>query len=160
MNRVTVKRINGEMRMFLKNKPENIMVYHNSDNILEIYFKFKGYSDTDYSDGEYICKIVHNSNYPVKAPDLYILTPNGRFEVDRKLCLTNTSYHQETWAPAAWNLETFIMAFISVFHSDSSSDRIGIGHIKLKNKEMTIKYAKDSKLFNDKIISKNKIIFV
>lgn len=160
MNRVTIKRINGEMKMFLKNKPDNIKIYHNPENILEIYFKFEGYPNTYYNDGEYICKIVHNSNYPVKAPDLYILTPNGRFETNRKLCLTNTSYHQETWAPAAWNLETFIQAFISVFHSDSSSDRIGIGHIKTKNKEITIKYANDSKQYNENIVTKNKIIFV
>ena len=48
MNRITVKRINGEMKQFIKNKSDDIMIYHNNDNILEIYFKFKGMEDTDY----------------------------------------------------------------------------------------------------------------
>lgn len=160
MNRITVKRINGEMKQFMKNKPDNIQIYHNSDNILEIYFKFKGMEDTDYCNGEYICKIEHNHEYPVKAPNLYILTPSGRFNINRKLCLTNTSYHQESWAPAGWSLESFIQAFISVFHSDSTSDRIGIGHIKVKDSIMTKNFAKKSKTFNNDLIKKYNLSFI
>ena len=160
MNRITIKRINGETRQFLKNKPKNIMIYHNSDNILEIYFKFKGLEETDYEKGEYICKIIHDREYPIKAPDLYFLTPNGRFEINKKLCLTNTSYHQESWAPAAWNLESFIKAFVSVFYSETKTDRIGIGHIKLKNVLLTKNNALTSKEFNNELIKKFKLIFV
>lgn len=160
MNRITVKRINGEMKQFIKNKSDDIMIYHNNDNILEIYFKFKGMEDTDYCDGEYICKIEHHPEYPVKAPNLYILTPSGRFEINRKLCLTNTSYHQESWAPAGWSLESFIQAFISVFHSDSSSDRIGIGHIKVKDSARTKNFAKKSKTYNNDLIKKYNLSFI
>tara|TARA_B110000977_G_C11083432_1_gene493691 strand:+ start:2724 stop:3206 length:483 start_codon:yes stop_codon:yes gene_type:complete len=160
MNRVTLKRINAEIRMFLKNQHKNIKIYHNSDNILQIYFKFKGVVESDYHDGEYICRIDHNPEYPVKAPDLVFLTPNGRFQINKKICLTNTSYHQETWAPAGWNLESFIQAFISVFYSDSKTDRIGIGHIKVKDKEKTIRFANQSNDYNKDIISNNKLIFI
>lgn len=160
MNRITIKRINGEIKQFMKNKSDNIQIYHNKDNILEIYFKFKGMEDTDYCNGEYICKIEHHPEYPVKAPNLYILTQNGRFNVNRKLCLTNTSYHQESWAPAGWSLESFIQAFISVFHSDSASDRIGIGHIKIKDSVKTKDFAKKSKSFNKVLIKKNNLSFI
>jgi len=160
MNRITIKRINGELRQFMKNKPSNIQIYHNKDNILEIYFKFKGIEETDYCDGEYICKIEHHHEYPVRAPNLYIMTPNGRFQINRKLCLTNTSYHQESWAPAGWSLESFIQAFISVFHSDSKSDRIGIGHIKEKDSKRTIELATKSTNFNNSIIKKNNLSFI
>lgn len=160
MNRVTVKRINAELRLFKKTSHENIKIYHNPDNILQIYFKFNGFEGTDYQNGEYICRIDHNPQYPVKAPNLVIMTPNGRFEINRKICLTNTSFHQETWAPAGWNLESFIQAFISVFHSDSKTDRIGIGHIKIKNKEKTVDFAKGSKIYNKEIISQNNLTFI
>ena len=160
LNRVTIKRINAEIRMLKKNKNNNVGIFHNPDNILQIYFKFKGLEESDYDLGEYICRIDHNPQYPVKAPNLMILTPNGRFEINRKICLTNTSFHQETWAPAGWNLESFIQAFISVFHSDSKTDRIGIGHIKIKNKEQTQQYAQSSKSFNKEIEIENKLIFL
>lgn len=160
MNRITIKRINGEMKQFIKNKHDNIKIYHNSDNILEIYFKFKGMADSNYEKGEYMCKIEHHQEYPVKAPNLFILTPNGRFNINKKLCLTNTSYHQESWAPAGWSLENFIQAFISVFHSNSMADRTGIGHIKNENVIQTHKFANMSKDYNSTLIKEIGITFI
>lgn len=160
MHRITIKRINGEIKMFMKNKPDDITIYHNPENILHIYFKFKGNEDSIYKNGEYICKIIHNPEYPLKAPDLFILTPNGRFIHNTKLCLTNTSYHQETWAPAAWNLETFINGFINVFHSDSRDDRVGIGHIGERNETKIINLAKESVNFNENLIKTYNLKFI
>jgi hypothetical protein len=57
------------------------------------------------------------------------MTPNGRFEVKRKICLTNSANHQADWAPAAWNLITLLEGFSSVWHSDIKEDKIGISHI-------------------------------
>ena len=160
MNRITIKRINGELKQFLKNKSDNIRIFHNPNNILEIYFKFRGLEDSLFVNGEYICKIEHNKDYPVKAPNLYILTPNGRFKPNVKLCLTNTSYHQESWAPAAWNLESFIQAFISVFHSNSKSDRRGIGHIVNLDENYVINSANNSNYFNLELEKKLELDFI
>lgn len=38
-----------------------------------------------------------------------ILTPNGRWEVGKPICLSATSHHQETWDPN-WNLRTLVIA--------------------------------------------------
>ena len=38
-----------------------------------------------------------------------IMTPNGRWEVGKPICLSATAYHQETWDPS-WNLRTLVMA--------------------------------------------------
>jgi len=132
---ITVKRINGEIRQFnkmIKELDENskyIYIHPNPDNILEIYFLIKGNKSSNFKNGEYICKLVHHTQYPLKAPDYYVLTPNGRFEVNRKICLTNSAYHQGEWAPAAWNLLTLLNGFYSIWHSEIKEDKLGIGHI-------------------------------
>lgn len=152
---ITVKRINGEIKQFNKNNNDNITIYPNPDNILEIYFKIKGLQNSNFKNGEYICKLVHQPQYPLKAPDYYVLTPNGRFEVNRKICLTNSAYHQSEWAPAAWNLLTLLNGFYNIWHSEINEDKVGIGHLK-SNENIIKEFAKNSVEFNKSIsISKN-----
>ena len=130
MNPITLKRINGEFKLFQRESPEFFDVLPNESNILEIYFLMYGRIDSPYKNGQYIGKIVHSPDYPRKAPDYYMLTPNGRFEINKKICLTNSSYHQGDWAPAAWNLISILEGFSSIWHSDISEDKTGISHIK------------------------------
>jgi hypothetical protein len=50
----------------------------------------------------------------MKPPNIYFLTPNGRFEVGKKICLSITGFHPEFWRPA-WGVRTTIVAIISFF---------------------------------------------
>ena len=43
-----------------------------------------------------------------------MLTPNGRFELNKKICLSFTGYHPEYWQPA-WGIRTVLMALIGFF---------------------------------------------
>jgi ubiquitin-conjugating enzyme E2 J2 len=129
VNKITIKRINGDFKLFESSKPQFFDILPNKENILEIYFLMYGRPDTPYQGGQYIGKIVHNPEYPRKAPDYYVLTPNGRFEINKKICLTNSSYHQADWAPAAWNLVSILEGFSSVWHSEIKEDKHGISHI-------------------------------
>lgn len=129
LNKITLKRINGDFKKFNEEKPKYFDVFPNPENILEINFLLYGREGTAFEGGQYIGKIVHSPEYPRKAPDYYVFTPNGRFEVGKKICLTNSGYHQADWAPAAWNLITLLEGFSSVWHSDIKEDKIGISHI-------------------------------
>jgi ubiquitin-conjugating enzyme E2 J2 len=149
VNKITLKRINGDFKLFEKTNPQFFDIIPNKDNILEIYFLMYGRPDTPYEGGQYIGKIVHSPEYPRKAPDYYMLTPNGRFDINKKICLTNSSYHQSDWAPAAWNLVSILEGFSSVWHSDIKEDKIGISHIS-NTPESTIKtFAKASVNYNN-----------
>tara|TARA_Y100000589_G_C26857383_1_gene508494 strand:- start:107 stop:613 length:507 start_codon:yes stop_codon:yes gene_type:complete len=156
---ITIKRINGEIKQYLKNLSElddnskNIYIHPNPDNILEIYFLLKGSKDSSFKNGEYICKLVHHPEYPLKAPDYYVLTPNGRFETDRKICLTNSGFHQSDWAPAAWNLLTLLNGFYSIWHSNSRDDKLGIAHLNISDDKI-VKLAENSIKFNQSKLSK------
>ncbi len=126
---ITIKRINGDLKAFIKAAPESFDIYPNPENILEIYFLMYGLKDSLYQGGQYIGKIVHNPDYPRKAPDYYMMTPSGRFDINKKICLTNSGFHQADWAPAAWNLVSILEGFSSVFHSEFKEDKVGISHI-------------------------------
>ena len=45
-----------------------------------------------------------------------VLQPNGRFEVGKKICLSVTGYHQETWQPS-WSIRTVLLAIIGFMPS-------------------------------------------
>jgi ubiquitin-conjugating enzyme E2 J2 len=148
INKITIKRINGDYKLFEKTDPQFFDVLANPENILEIYFLMYGRPDTPYEGGQYIGKIIHNSEYPRKAPDYYMLTPNGRFDINKKICLTNSSYHQADWAPAAWNLVSILEGFSSVWHSEIKEDKHGISHIASTPLETIKKYASQSIGYN------------
>jgi ubiquitin-conjugating enzyme E2 J2 len=129
LSKLCIKRITGDLISFEKHNPTFFDVYPNKDNILEINFIMYGRPDTPYYGGRYIGKIIHNPEYPLKAPDYYVLTPNGRFDINKKICLTNSSFHQDEWAPT-WNLVSMLEGFDSVWHSNIKEDLIGIGHLR------------------------------
>ena len=48
-------------------------------------------------------KVVFPNDYPFKPPSIFMLTPNGRFETGRRLCLSMSDFHPESWVPA-WSV--------------------------------------------------------
>jgi len=74
----------------------------------------RGPKNTEFEGGVYHGKIILPSEYPLKPPDIIFLTPNGRFEVGKKICLTISSHHAETWS-ASWSVRTVILAIIGFF---------------------------------------------
>jgi ubiquitin-protein ligase len=108
------------------------------------YFLIVGDDDSDYSRGEYIGKIVHSDKYPTEPPDYYMLTPNGRYEIDRKICLSNSSYHRGEWT-TSWNIITILIAYNSIWYDDKES---GISHITHTPPAERRKCAGESVAFN------------
>jgi ubiquitin-conjugating enzyme E2 J1 len=58
------------------------------------------YGDTEFDGGVYHGRIVLPTEYPHKPPDFYFATPNGRFALEKKVCLTISSHHAESWQPS------------------------------------------------------------
>ncbi len=139
-----MKRFVGDAKLIKKTPLDNVDVFQDNTDMLTWYFLLKGAPETDYENGLYIGKIMHNPEYPFKAPDFMMLTPNGRFDIGKKICLTNSGYHQESWS-AMWNIRSLLEAFLSIMSDDSTS---GISHI-LKTKHERQTMAKDSFAYNE-----------
>ncbi|KAG8036744.1 hypothetical protein G9C98_004066 [Cotesia typhae] len=100
--------------------------YHASpleDNLFEWHFTVRGPPSTDFEDGVYHGRIILPPEYPMKPPNIILLTPNGRFEVQRKICLSISGHHPETWQPS-WSIRTALLALIA-FMPTPGNDTIG-----------------------------------
>ncbi|WKX97433.1 hypothetical protein Q1695_013241 [Nippostrongylus brasiliensis] len=81
------------------------------DNLFEWHFTVRGPLDSDFDGGIYHGRILFPPEYPMKPPNVVILTPNGRFELNKKICLSISGYHPETWLPS-WSTRTALLALI------------------------------------------------
>lgn len=69
-------------------------------NMFDWHFTLRGPRDTEFEGGVYHGRILLPADYPFKPPNIMLLTPNGRFEVRKKICLSISAYHPEEWQPA------------------------------------------------------------
>lgn len=123
---LTARRLVGELRQIERCREAYYQVVQDPKDPFLFYFLLRGDPKSPYAGGYYIGKIVLPANYPSQPGDFYMLTPSGRFNVDTKICLTNSSYHKENWTPM-WSITNMVIAFVSIFTSD---DTTGISHIK------------------------------
>jgi ubiquitin-conjugating enzyme E2 J2 len=86
-------------------------------NLLEWHFVLEGAKSTDFEGGIYHGKLVFPPNYPFKPPSISIFTPNGRFAVNTKLCLSITDYHPESWNPM-WSVGTILTGLLSFMYDN------------------------------------------
>ena len=117
------------------------------DNIL-IWHALIWNLEDEFSNGHYIMQITFPGNYPFKAPSFKFLTPNGKFAINTDICLSNSSYHNESWSPL-WGLDQIMMGTISIFYEKNTS---GVGHLPF-NGESIIKFAKESSEYNNKYLA-------
>lgn len=81
-------------------------------DMLEWHYVIKGPEDTPYLGGYYHGTLIFTQQYPFKPPSIYMSTPNGRFEVNRRLCLSISDYHPDEWNPA-WCVSSILTGLLS-----------------------------------------------
>lgn len=81
-------------------------------NICEWHYVVLGPEGTPYVGGLYHGKLVFPRQYPFKPPSIYMITPNGRFKTNTRLCLSISDYHPDTWNPA-WSVSTILTGLLS-----------------------------------------------
>lgn len=106
-------------------------VFPLEDNFLEWHFTLLGPADSAFAGGLYHGRLQFQPDYPFTPPNLYFTTPNGRFEVNTKICLTVTGFHPEAWQPA-WGVRTMLIAIREHF---LVSDSASVGSIVLSDRE-------------------------
>lgn len=75
----------------------------------EWHFSFSGVLGSPYEGGVYHGRFLLSEGYPRLAPRVQMLTPSGRFKCRTDLCLSASSYHQESWS-THWSLHKLATA--------------------------------------------------
>ncbi|EYE96548.1 ubiquitin-conjugating enzyme E2 [Aspergillus ruber CBS 135680] len=78
-----------------------------------------------FSTGIYHGRITFPPTYPLRPPSFRFLTPTGRFEVNREICLSISGHHEESWQPA-WGVRTALLAIRSYMDVDAKGQVGGL----------------------------------
>lgn len=81
-------------------------------NILEWHYIVRGPESSPYDGGMYHGKLKFPQEFPFKPPSIYMITPNGRFKTNTRLCLSISDFHPDTWNPA-WSVGTILTGLLS-----------------------------------------------
>lgn len=111
-------------------------------DILEWHFVVRGPEKTPLEGGVYHGKLRFPQDFPFSPPSIYIMTPNGRFECNKRLCLSISDFHPETWNPS-WSMASILTGLLS-FMLDSAPTS---GSLDTTD-EQKQKLAKESLRFN------------
>jgi ubiquitin-conjugating enzyme E2 J1 len=95
------------------------------EDLLEWHFTLLGPpSPSPYAGGLYHGRISLPLTYPLKPPNFRFLTPSGRFEVNREICLSISGFHEESWMPA-WGIRTALVALRTFMGEEGTAGQVG-----------------------------------
>jgi len=111
---ICIRRLNKELSAYQKDPitSPKISIAPNESNILEMHYVIEGSTGTPYQGGVYHGKLVFPKQYPLKPPSVLLLTPSGRFQPNRRLCLSMSDFHPESWNPM-WSIATILTGLYS-----------------------------------------------
>lgn len=115
---MNIKRLQKELRNLTKDPIPNCIAKPSNDNISYWLFTFVGDDDTPYKGGLYMGNISFPVNYPFSPPNIQLMTPNGRFQIHKGICMSITAHHPETWNPAL-GVRSLLISFISFFYDNN-----------------------------------------
>ncbi|PQE28373.1 ubiquitin-conjugating enzyme protein [Rutstroemia sp. NJR-2017a BBW] len=104
-------------------------------NLFDWHFTLRGPPSSPFADGIYHGRIVLPPQYPLRPPSFRFLTPSGRFEVNREICLSISGHHEETWQPA-WGIRTALVALRAFMESNPAGQLGGVDASESVRKRM------------------------
>ncbi|KAM0884975.1 hypothetical protein ACQ4PT_030668 [Festuca glaucescens] len=94
-----LKRLQKEYHALCKEPPPQIVARPLPNDILEWHFVLEGSVGTPFEGGYYYGKLKFPSDYPFKPPSISMTTPSGRFAPHKRICLSMSDFHPESWNP-------------------------------------------------------------
>eukprot|EP00933_Yihiella_yeosuensis_P047611 TRINITY_DN43486_c0_g1_i1.p1 TRINITY_DN43486_c0_g1~~TRINITY_DN43486_c0_g1_i1.p1 ORF type:complete len:196 (+),score=46.83 TRINITY_DN43486_c0_g1_i1:59-646(+) len=113
-------RLRKEMKAIYADPPPHIWASVDEENILHWDYLLEGPPDTPYAGGWYWGRLKFPPDYPFRPPGILIFTPSGRFQTNKRLCLSMSDYHPETWQPA-WAVATVLKGLLSFMCEETNT---------------------------------------
>lgn len=132
----TIKRILREAAELSSSPSPDYHAAPLETNLFEWHFTLRGPpAPSPFAGGIYHGRIVLPPTYPLRPPSFRFLTPSGRFEVNREICLSISGFHEETWQPA-WGVRTALVALRSFMMEDAKGQVGGLESSESTRKAM------------------------
>ncbi|KAG6733135.1 hypothetical protein I3842_01G211400 [Carya illinoinensis] len=107
-----IKRLQKEYRALCKEPVSHVVARPSPNDILEWHYVLEGSEGTPFAGGYYYGKIKFPPEYPYKPPGISMTTPNGRFMTQKKICLSMSDFHPESWNPM-WSVSSILTGLLS-----------------------------------------------
>ncbi|KAJ1297451.1 hypothetical protein BS78_01G377300 [Paspalum vaginatum] len=133
-----VKRILQEVKEMQSNPSPDFVALPLEEDIFEWQFAILGPRDSEFEGGIYHGRIQLPSDYPFKPPSFMLLTPSGRFEIQKKICLSISNYHPEHWQPS-WSVRTALVALIAFMPTNPGGALGSLDYKKEDRRALAIK---------------------
>ncbi|KAK9724194.1 hypothetical protein RND81_05G054700 [Saponaria officinalis] len=133
-----VKRILQEVKEMQNHPSDDFISLPLEENIFEWQFAIRGPNDTEFEGGIYHGRIQLPVEYPLKPPSFLLLTPNGRFETQTKICLSISNHHPEHWQPS-WSVRTALVALIAFMPTPPNGALGSLDYNKEERRKLAIK---------------------
>ncbi|KAG8372882.1 hypothetical protein BUALT_Bualt12G0113300 [Buddleja alternifolia] len=133
-----VKRILQEFKEMQSNPSLDFMSLPLEENIFEWQFAIRGPGDSEFEGGIYHGRIQLPAEYPFKPPSFMLLTPNGRFETQTKICLSISNHHPEHWQPS-WSVRTALVALIAFMPTSPNGALGSLDYTKEERRTLAVK---------------------
>jgi len=112
VNSTALSRLRQDYMRLKKDPVPYIIAEPMPNNILEWHYVVRGPESSPYLGGLYHGKLKFPPEFPFKPPSIYMITPNGRFKTNTRLCLSISDFHPDTWNPA-WSVGTILTGLLS-----------------------------------------------
>ncbi|KAF3571201.1 hypothetical protein F2Q69_00060954 [Brassica cretica] len=139
-----IKRLQKEYRALSKEPVSHVVARPSPNDILEWHYVLEGSDGTPFAGGYYYGKIKFPPEYPYKPPGITMTTPSGRFITQKKICLSMSDFHPESWNPM-WSVSSILTGLLS-FMMDTSPTTGSVNTTVAEKQQL----AKSSLAFNCK----------
>lgn len=107
-----MQRLQKEFRALCKEPVPHVLARPSPTDILEWHYVLEGSKNTPFEGGVYHGKVKFPPEYPYKPPGISMITPNGRFATQKRICMSMSDFHPETWNPM-WSVSSILTGLLS-----------------------------------------------
>ncbi|XP_062575047.1 ubiquitin-conjugating enzyme E2 J2-like [Saccostrea cucullata] len=97
VNTTATARLKQDYMRIMKDPVPYVRALPLPSNILEWHYIVTGPEKSPYEGGIYHGKLIFPREFPFKPPSIYMITPNGRFKCNTRLCLSISDFHPDTF---------------------------------------------------------------
>ncbi|KAF3096975.1 hypothetical protein TWF102_006425 [Orbilia oligospora] len=134
-----VRRILKEAQEIATSPSRDFTAHPLDHDLFEWHFTLRGPpAPSPFDGGFYHGRILLSPNYPMRPPMFRFLTPSGRFEVNRDICLSISGFHEETWQPS-WSIRLALIALRAHMDADPQGQVGGLACTDETRKDLAAK---------------------